>query len=108
MIQVIDGKRYNTETAESIHEHSNGHFVGDFRFRTKDLMRTKLGAWFLHHVGGAMSDMSVNVGNNGRGGSEDIEPVSDDDAYGFLESHSDYEGARAAIDKYFAERVQDA
>lgn len=108
MIKVIDGKRYNTDTAESIHEYSNGHFTSDFRFRTKDLMRTTKGAWFIHHVGGAMSDMSVGVGSNGRGGSEDIEPVSDDDAYGFLEAHSGEAGAEAAIDKHFADRVQDA
>ena len=108
MIKVIDGKRYNTETAEIVFTHTNGCYADDFRFRRKQLFRAPKGAWFIHHYGGAMTDMAVSVGNNGRGGSEDIEPVSDDDAYGFLEAHSDDSEAAAAIDKYFADRVEEA
>lgn len=108
MIKVIDGKRYNTDTAECVFSHWNGYSRSDFKFRTKKLYRTKNGTWFMHHEGGAMSDMAVNVGNNGRGGSEDIEPVSPDDAYGFLEAHSDDSDALEAITLHFADRVQDA
>jgi hypothetical protein len=107
MIKVIDGKRYNTETALSVFSYWNGYGRSDFQYRTKRLYLTKKGAWFLHHEGGAMSDMAVSV-RGGRGGSEDIEPVSDDDAYGFLESHSDEPDAQAAIDKYFHDRVIEA
>lgn len=108
MITVINGKRYNTETATLVYEHWNGAYRTDFRFRSKALYLTAKGAWFLHHVGGALSDMSVPVGNNGRGGSERIEPIDADDAFGFLEAHSDDEKSQAAIDKYFADRVIDA
>ena len=108
MITVINGKRYNTETADRIYEHWNGCNSGDFRYRTKTLYRTAKGAWFIHHVGGAMSDMSVPVGSNGRGGSERIEPVDNDDAFGLLQAHSDESEAQEAIDKHFAERVVDA
>ena len=108
MIRVIDGKRYDTEKAMRIYEWWNGCFQSDFNHRTKELYRTKNGAWFFFHVGGAMTDMGVSVGNNGRGGSETIEPVTDDDAYGFLESHSKDEKAVKAIDIYFADRVVDA
>jgi hypothetical protein len=108
MIKVIDGRRYNTGTAEKVFGYWNGCSRSDFRFRTKHLYRTKNGAWFLHHDGGALSDMSVSVGSNGRGGSEDIEPVNDDDAFGFLQANSDDTEALEAIDKYFADRVQDA
>lgn len=108
MIKIIDGKRYNTETAELVFEYANGHNCGDFQYRSKDLYRTKGGAWFIHHFGGAMTDMSVPCGNNGRGGSSDIEPVSDTDALGFLEAHSDDNAALAAIEKYFADDVVDA
>lgn len=51
--------------------------------------------------------MSVSVGN-GRGGSESIEPVSSDDAYGFLEANSDDSDALAAIEKHFASKIVDA
>lgn len=108
MIKVIDGKRYNTETAEHIHNHHNGYGYGDFQYRYKRLYRTPKGAWFLRHEGGAMSDMSVQVGNNGRGGSEDIEPISEEDAERFLEAHSGESDALGALDKYFADQVEDA
>ena len=52
--------------------------------------------------------MSVNVGNNGRGGSECIDPVSADDAYGFLETHRDDSDALAAMEQHFAGKIVDA
>jgi len=107
MIKVIDGKRYNTETAELIFTRWNGYPRSDFKFRAKQLFRTKNGAWFMFHEGGAMSDMATSHGNS-RGWGEDIEPVNDDDAYGFLESHSDEKQASEAIEKYFSDRIVDA
>jgi len=107
MIRVFDGLRYNTETAKCVFCYSNGAYFTDFRYRAKDLYCTKNGAWFIHHTGGAMSDMAVTVGN-GSAGSEDIEAVSADDAYGFLEAHSADDDAQIAIDNYFADRVVDA
>lgn len=108
MIKVIDGKRYNTETAELVFEYSNGLPLSDFRYRSKVLYCTAKGNWFIHHVGGAMTDMAVSVGNNGRGGSEDIEPVDAEDAFGFLQAHSDDQQALEGIEKYFAFRVEEA
>lgn len=108
MIKIIDGKRYNTETAELLYCHDNGHYANDFRCRTKMLYRTSSGAFFIHHEGGAMTDMAVSVGNNGTGGSENIEAVIADDAYGFLQAHSDDSDAQESIDQYFADRVVDA
>lgn len=108
MIKVINGKRYNTETADMVFRYWNGMPQSDFRYRYKDLYRTRNGAWFIHHDGGAMTDMAVSVGGNGSGWSEEIEPVSEDDAFGFLQAHSDDPDALAAIDKHFADRVQDA
>lgn len=108
MIKVVDGKRYNTETAEKVFGYWNGCSRSDFRFRTKKLYRTKNGAWFIHHDGGALTDMAVSVGNNGTGGSEDIEPVCITDAQAFLEAHSDDEEALAGLEKYFHEKIIDA
>ena len=107
MIKIIEGRRYNTDTATRIFFRDNGHFANDFSFRSKQLFRTKNGGWFLHHAGGAMSDMKKFYGKN-LGGSESIEPIDDDDAFGFLQSHSDDDDAQAAIATYFADRVIDA
>ena len=108
MIKVINGKRYNTETATLMFRHTNGHYQSDFGYRSKSLYLTPGGAWFLLHFGGPMTDMATQVGNNGRGWGEEIEPVSDDDAYGFLEAHSDETEALDVIWKHFADRVVDA
>ena len=108
MIKVIDGKRYNTETAELVFHYWNGYPSNDFKWRIKKLFVTKKGNWFILHDGGAMTDMAVSAGGNGTCGSSDIEPVSADDAFGFLQANSDDSEAVEAIDKYFADRVQDA
>lgn len=108
MIQVIDGKRYNTDKAELIYKYCNGKFVSDFRYRSKTLYLTKSGNWFMHHVGGAMTDMAVSVGSNGTGGSESIEPIDADDVYAFLEAHSDESKAVEALEKHFAAKIVDA
>ena len=108
MIQVIDGKRYNTEVAECIFQYWNGRSTSDFGYRSKTLYLTKSGNWFLHHKGGPRSDMAVSLGGGSTGGSEALEPVSADDAYAFLEAHSDESEALAAIEKHFADKIVDA
>jgi hypothetical protein len=62
----------------------------------------------MHHKGGARTDMAVSVGSNSIDGSECIEPVSVDDAYSFLEAHSDDDEACEALTKHFADKIVDA
>ena len=104
MKKVIDGKMYNTETAELVHEWTNRRSTRDFKHRSKDLYKTKKGNWFIYHCGGAMTDMAVSCGDNSYSGSEDIEPISEKDALRFLESH---DGIKA-IEKYFADQIEEA
>jgi len=101
--QVIEGKLYDTETATLIHNWTNGRYAGDFKFREKSLFCTKKGAYFIHHVGGAMTDMAVPAGN-GMGGSQSIEPIDETTAIRFLESH----GGSEKIIEYFPEYVEEA
>lgn len=108
MIQIIDGKRYNTKLAQRVYAYDNGKPYSDFKYRSKDLYLTANGAWFIHHEGGALTDMAVSVGSNNTGGSESIEPLTPDDAYAFLEAHSGCDEARDAIEKYFAAKIVDA
>ena len=107
MIQIIDGKRYDTDKSSLVFSWSNGHYISDFRHREKNLYRTKSERWFFHHIGGPMSDMAVAC-NDGLSGSSHIEPIGDADAFGFLQSRSDVADARTAIEKYFADQVEDA
>lgn len=103
MIKIIDGKRYNTETAEMISEWTNGKY-GNFEYREKTLYRTKKGNWFIYHYGGPMTDMAVSVAMNSWSGSEDIELVNEYEVRDFLEKYNDYK----AIEKYFPNEIQDA
>jgi hypothetical protein len=103
MKQVIGNKLYDTETATLLHEWDNGHFTTDFRFRAKMLYRTGKGALFIHHEGGAMTDMARSCGNS-VGAGEEIEPVSVEDAIAFLASH----GGEDVITEYFADQVEEA
>jgi len=104
MKKVIDGKMYNTETAERVYSWDNGRFTNDFRYRSKDLYRTKKGNWFILHDGGAMTDMAKSVGSNSTSGSEDIEVISEKDAFAFLASH----GGTEEAEKYFSEMIEEA
>jgi hypothetical protein len=103
MIKIIDGKRYNTETAELIFKWTNG-MVGSFKYREKELYRTKNGNWFLYHYGGPMTDMAIPTGLNEWSGSEDIEPVDENEVFDFLQKYNGYE----ALEKYFPDMIQDA
>lgn len=69
MKQVIDGKVYNTETAEVVAEFSNDFGVSDFRHCEETLYRTKKGRFFLAGEGGPMSRYSKSVGDMQSGGS---------------------------------------
>lgn len=104
MKAIIEGKRYDTETAEQIHEWDNGWYNNDFRWRLKTLFRTKKGSWFILHKGGPLTDMAVSCGSNSTSGSSSIEIISDDDAFRFLCSHDGEDVA----EKYFPKRIQDA
>ena len=104
MKRIINGKRYDTDTADLVHEWDNGRGRGDFKYRSKDLYRTPKGKWFLVHEGGAMTDMATSCGDNSCTGGDDLEPVSDDDARAFLETH----GGTAALEEYFADAIEDA
>lgn len=104
MKKVIEGKLYDTETAKLVHSWDNGRYGNDFRYRSKELYLTKKGNWFLHHAGGAMTDLSVSCGDNSFCGSENIEPISERDAMRFLETH---EGTDAVLE-YFGDQVEEA
>jgi hypothetical protein len=104
MIQIIDGKRYNTETAEKVGEYWNGLSSSDFHNMSEDLYRTRNGSWFLYYKGGALSSYARSCGNRSYCGDSGLKAMTEDEAYAWLELHFQVE----AIEKYFAERVQDA
>ena len=106
MRQIIKNKLYDTETAELVYAWSNGRFVSDFGYRSKTLYKTAKGALFLHHEGGAQTDVSTPREGGWRGPGEKIEPMSEKDAIAFLESRGP--DASPALLENFAEHIEEA
>ena len=84
MIKVIDGLRYNTETAEEIGSWSNGYYSSDFHHYNETIYRTKNGNYFIYGEGGALSKWSESFGNS-RGGSSGIVALSIKEALEWFE-----------------------
>ena len=103
MRAVINRKRYDTNTADKIADWSNGHNRSDFYFFEETLCRTKVGAWFIHGEGGALSAYATRT-TNSSGWGEEITPLDESEALQWCQDH----GAVDVIDKYFGELVTDA
>lgn len=97
MNKVINGKRYDTETAELVGEWDNGHRYGEFQYECEELYRKKTGEFFLYGSGGAMSSYAVPSGNNNWTGSSKITPISIDEAKEWVERNLDADD----YEKYF-------
>lgn len=103
MIKIVNGKRYNTETAEIIADFCNGYDSGDFNYFNEDLHKTKKGAYFISGHGGPLSKYAESCGNGSTGG-EDIRVLTENEAYKWLEETGNTE----ALESEFPDRVEDA
>ena len=84
--QVINGKVYNTETAEEICELPCSYYGSDFNFHLTHLYRTLKGAYFLAGKGGPMSMWAEPSGGNGRTSGSGIRVLDAEAARGYAES----------------------
>jgi hypothetical protein len=103
MKKIIDGKRYDTNTATKIAGWDNGLGSSDFNNCSEELYKTKSGNWFKYGEGGPMSAYSVSCGNKSWGGGSDIVPMTEDESFEFLQEHD-----MDACEEHFASRLQDA
>jgi hypothetical protein len=87
MKKVIDGKVYDTKTAECIGNWDNGCYGGDFHRCEESLYKTKNGQFFIAGEGGAMSKYSQSSGENSWGGGEGMELLSEAEALAWCEDH---------------------
>ena len=87
MKKIIEGRVYNTETAELVGEWANTYNTRDFNFCIENLYRKKTGEFFIHGRGGAMSRYAVSSGSNTMCGSEQIWPISFEYAKLWAEEH---------------------
>lgn len=85
MKKVINGKMYNTETAEKLAEWDNGLW-GNFKACAETLYRKRNGELFLHGDGGPMS-IYAKPCEGGMVGSQVIIPLSEKEARKWAEEH---------------------
>ena len=104
MIKIVDGKRYNTKTAEAVASYDRGLGYGNFRQYSETLYRTSKGNWFLAGEGGPASPYFEDVGDNMRGAGSGIMVLTIEEAICWLEEHDEI----SALEEYFPDVIQDA
>ena len=90
MKKVIDGKCYNTETAEELAYWSNGLGPTDWHYCSETLHRTGKGSYFLFGEGGGLTKYAERYGSM-RGPGSTIVPLSESEARKWVEEH-DFDG----------------
>lgn len=84
MKKVVNGKMYDTDTAELIDVWDNKYNSNDFHYVEEKLYKTKKGAYFLYGEGGPLSSYAEKCGN-GSCGSSDIRPMTKEEAIEWAE-----------------------
>ena len=102
MKQIINGRKYDTETAEYIASTGFG-YSGDFRYWSEDLYKTEKGNWFIAGEGGPLTRYAVSTGD-GTSGSERIIPLSKQEVLEWLESANKPE----ILEKFFPDDIEEA
>ena len=89
MRKIINGKSYDTEKATEVGCWSNNLSTRDFHHCTETLYRKRTGEYFLHGEGGAMSKYARAIDTNSWSGSEDIKPLTVEEARRWAEKNLD-------------------
>ena len=87
MKQIINGKMYDTETAQEIGCDSNGMGRDDLWFEEETLYRKKSGEFFIDGHGGPLSRYSKPNGSFSRCGTRELVPLSVEEAKAWVERH---------------------
>ncbi len=86
MKQIINGKTYNTETAECVASYYSR--IGDRLYNlTEYLYKKKDGEMFLEGEGGPMTEYAVQIDSNNWSGSTRLIPLSANEAKDWVEKH---------------------
>jgi hypothetical protein len=87
MRKVIDGKRFDTETATLLAEAQGGGYSDDFHHWQEALFRTPRGRFFLNGNGGPLSRYARSIDQNSWSGGSDLRPLSEAEARQWVETH---------------------
>ena len=88
MKKIINGKKYDTNTATEIGEIGFGRY-GDFRYYSETLYKKTTGEFFLVGEGGPLSKYRVETGTNSWCGGTKLIPLNLDEAKAWVEENCD-------------------
>lgn len=88
MKKIINGRRYDTETAQQVAEYQHSCQT-EFDYYVETLYRKKGGEFFLHGYGHAASPYCVWTDSSTRTGGERIVPMTYTEAQDWAEKHLD-------------------
>lgn len=86
MKKVINGKRYNTESARYIGEYNAPYATNDFNWYCETLYLKQTGEFFLHGEGNALTRYAEQY-IDGVGYGEKLMPLTDDEARKWVEEN---------------------
>lgn len=89
MRKIINGKLYNTNTAELIDTYYNEYPANDFKHYSEELYKKKTGEFFLYGEGGGLSKYAKSCGTNSWTEGSALTPLTDEEAKKWLEEYSD-------------------
>lgn len=95
MKKIINGKRYDTETATSIGWYSNNLSYNDLDYKEETLYKKRTGEYFLCGEGGARSDYARYTDDGHWAHGEEIRPISWEGARQWAEKHLSAEAYEA-------------
>ena len=87
MYEIINGKKYDTETATKIGYRFGGNGRRDHRACEETLYRKKNGEFFINGWGGSRTEYAVRLDGGMCSDGERIRPMSDYDAYQWCKSY---------------------
>ncbi len=88
MKKIINGKRYDTDTA-TLMGSAGYRYPSDLGYWEEKLYRKKTGEFFLYGEGGALSKYSRSFGQNEWSGGDEIRPLSPKEAQEWAENYLD-------------------
>ena len=87
MKQIINGKKYDTDTAKFLLSRSNN--CTGFSHCYEELYRKRTGEFFLYGEGGPMTKYARSCGDNSWSGGCEITPLTEAKAKKFVETYGD-------------------
>lgn len=91
MKKIINGKKYDTDTATLLGEFYADGGPSDFSYYEEEFYQKRTGEFFIYGKGGPRSPYAVAVGPRGWRGSEKIVPLTDAEAMSWAEKNLDVE-----------------